>query len=66
MSFFTHGSVTLGYDKFYDNTDTIGIVDGDVEPFEFLTSKAIQNTFIKQSDEPELPQVFFEVSFSDS
>ena len=35
----------LGFDEFHDKTDPIGIVDLDVEPFGFLSTKSFSNSF---------------------
>ena len=38
--YFNQNIIKLGLDEFYDKTDSIGIVDFDVEPFEFLSTKS--------------------------
>ena len=51
VGYFNQNIIKLGYDEFYDKTDPIGIVDSDVEPFEFLSMKSESNSFTKLPDE---------------
>ena len=42
--------IALGYDEFYDYSDSIGIIESDVEPFGFLSTKSFSSTSTKLSD----------------
>ena len=42
--------IALGYDEFYDYNDSIGIIESDVEPFGFLSTKKSSSSLTKLPD----------------
>ena len=57
--------MVLGYDEFYDHSDSIGIVESDVEPFGFLSTRSFTSTLTK-SETGLLPRFVLEVSLGDT
>ena len=57
--------IALGYDEFYDYSDSIGIIESEVEPFGFLSAKSFSSTLTKLPD-GSLPLISVEVVLDDT